>query len=339
MTDRVRVTVVQEPSVLLDRVRGLAEVAQQVADAAADGASLVVFGETFVPGYPDWVWDQRPGADYVVAAQLYARLLEQAVDLSGNHLDVVRDAAREHGVVVMLGVDELDGRFSGGSLYNTLVTIDADGSLANRHRKLVPTHPERMVWSPGDGAGLRPVDTAVGRIGGLICWENYMPLARYALYAQGVDVYVAPTWDEGEMWVTSMRHIAKEGRCWVVGAGSVRQVKDMPTDMPGYERLYAERDPDDWINPGDSVVVDPGGMVVAGPMHEQTGTLSAELDLARPRRDRMGIDVAGHYARPDVLSLRLDQHPRLPIALEGRTSDWESPAAAPSSGLPAQDWL
>ncbi len=302
---------------MLDRAAGLAFVARRIGELAAGGADLVVFGETFVPGYPDWVWDLGPGPDYHLARELHARLVEQSVDLSGNELDVVRDAARDHGVVVVLGVDERDDTYTGHTLFNTTVTVDADGSVANRHRKLVPTNPERMVWSPGDAVGLRPVDTAAGRIGGLICWENYMPLARYALYAQGLDVYVAPTWDEGDTWIASMRHIAKEARCWVVGAGSARQVRDMPADMPGHDRLYGKRDPDEWINPGDSVLVSPMGRVVAGPLHQEKGVLIAELGLDRPRRDRMDFDVAGHYGRPDIFSLTVDRRPRPPVTLDG----------------------
>ena len=300
---------------MLDREAGLAFVARRVVEEAAKGAALVVFGETFVPGYPDWSWDLSPGPDYHLAHDLYARLVDQSVDLSGPELDVVRDAARDSGAVVVLGVDERDDAFTGATLFNTVVTIDADGSVANRHRKLVPTNPERMVWSPGDGVGLRPVDTAAGRIGSLICWENYMPLARYTLYSQGIDVYIAPTWDEGDAWIASMRHIAKEGRCWVIGAGSIRQVRDMPVEMPGYERLYADRAPEDWINSGDSVIVNPMGKIVAGPLHQEVGVLTADIDLDRPRRDRMALDVAGHYGRPDVFSLTVDRSPRPPIRL------------------------
>src|SRR5207253_3160952 len=157
-------------------------------------------------------------------------------------------------------------RYSGGTLYNTLVTIGTDGELLNVHRKLVPTNPERMVWGQGDGRGLRVVDTEFGRVGGLICWENYMPLARYALYADGVQIYIASTWDSGDTWISTMRHIAAEGRCWVIGSGCSLHIDDVPADFPGREHIFAGQE---WINPGDSVVVRPGGEIVAGPLHEE----------------------------------------------------------------------
>ena len=159
-------------------------------------------------------------------------MLEASVDLTTDDLQPLREAAAEHGVVVVCGIHEREGAFSRATLYNTLVTIGADGSLLNRHRKLIPTNPERMVWGQGDASGLRVVDTAFGRLGGLICWENYMPLARYALYAQGVQIYVASTWDNGDTWLASMRHIAAEGRCWVIGSGCALQLTRHPRDLP-----------------------------------------------------------------------------------------------------------
>src|SRR5215471_1516876 len=221
-----RIAILQAPPVLLDRRRTLERAVEHIGRAGAEGAQLVVFSETYVPGYPDWLWRLRPAADARLANQLHARLLENAVTLADGDLAPMQDAARAAGTTVLVGIHERDGCFSRGTLYNTLVTIGPDGAIRNRHRKLVPTNPERMVWAPGDAAGLRALATPIGRVGGLICWENYMPLARFALYADGVEIYIASTWDYGPAWRASMQHIAKEGRCWVVSVCPALQAKD-----------------------------------------------------------------------------------------------------------------
>jgi nitrilase len=175
----------------------------------------------------------------------------------------------------------------------------------------MPTNPERMVWGQGDGSGLRVVDTPVGRVGGLICWENYMPLARYSIYAQGPEIYVAPTWDEGEGWMSTMRHIALEGRCWVLGNGTAMRGRDLPSDFPDRDRLFPDLEA--WFNPGDSVIVAPNGEIVAGPLHAEHGILYAECDPARARSARRTLDVAGHYGRPDVFTLEVRREARTPV--------------------------
>jgi nitrilase len=172
----------------------------------------------------------------------------------------------------------------------------ADGAVLNRHRKLMPTNPERMVWGQGDASGLRVTDTAAGQLGSLICWENYMPLARYALYAGGVETYVAATWDEGDTWIATMRHIAEEGRCWVIGAGCSLRAGDVPAGFPGRGQLFP--DPDEWLNPGDSVVVAPGGQVVAGPLHQEHGLLFADIEPGRVAAAHRTLDVAGPLQPP-----------------------------------------
>ena len=178
------------------------------------------------------------------------------------------------------------------------------------HRKMMPTNPERMVWGMGDASGLRVVDTPVGRLGALICWENYMPLARYALYAQGIDIYVAPTWDTGESWLATMRHIAREGGCWVIGTATAMQGSDIPEDVPDRDTLF---DPEEWINDGDAVVVKPMGEVAAGPLNREKGILYAELDNEASKRARRSLDVAGHYSRPDIFSFAVDRKPIVPV--------------------------
>jgi nitrilase len=306
-----RAAIVQHPPVLLDRTATTAAAVARLHEAADGGASLVAFPEAFVPGYPAWIWNLRPGGDYSASSELHERLLANAVDLVAGDLQPLQEAAAARQATVVVGIHERDGEFSRGTLYNTLVTIGPDGRLLNRHRKLVPTNPERMVWGQGDASGLRVVDTEAGRLGGLICWESYMPLARFALYAEGVEVYVASTWDSGDTWLATMRHIAAEGRCWVLGSGCALHTDDLTDAVPDRQRIWPEPG---WINPGDSVVVAPGGRPVAGPLHESHGILFAEIDPQRAAADRRTLDAAGHYGRPEVFDLRIDRRRRVPAA-------------------------
>ncbi len=280
---------------------------QVITEAGDQGVRLLAFPESFVPGYPDWVW-AVPAGEETLLAGLYAELLENAVDIPSPAIDRLRRAAKQAGVHVVIGMTERNVEASGASLFNTLLTIDDRGNILGKHRKLVPTGGERLVWAPGDGSTLAVFDTALGRLGGLICWENYMPLARYALYAWGVQLLVAATWDRGEPWLSTVRHIAKEGGVYVLSSGMPLRKADLPDRLGLVDRYYVGTG--EWINGGDSAIVDPEGTIIAGPMHKQEGLLMAEVNPAKMRGPRWMLDVAGHYGRPDIFQLTVDTSAR-----------------------------
>jgi nitrilase len=284
----------QVTPVFLDAEATLAVVAHEVEAAAAAGVDLVVFPESFVPGYPDWIWRRPPMSD----GDWYERFSRNSIDVDGSALDPVRAAARDAGVWVALGVTE---RTRSSTLYNTVVYVDASGELAGRHRKLIPTGAERLVWGNGQGDLLTVVDVDGVRVGSLICWENYMPLARMAMYEAGVDVLLAPTWDNSDEWVPTLRHIAKEGQIFVVGVTACLRGSDVPRDLTDADVLYGGDD--DWMSRGNSTIVAPGGEVLAGPLVGERGLVTATLDLDRIRAGRRMFDPTGHYSRPDVLRL------------------------------------
>lgn len=309
----VKIAITQKPPVLLDLPATMERTLDVLAEAAREGANIVVFPEAYLPGYPTWIWRLRPGGDMAAGNAIHARLRDSAVDIAAGGLDPIRAAAAEHGIVVVIGLNELDSEFSGTTLFNTVAVIGADGTLLNRHRKLMPTNPERMVWGAGDASGLKVVDTPFGRIGALICWESYMPLARYALYAQNIEIYVAPTWDCGDTWIASMNHIAREGGCWVLSTATALQGADVPPDFPERAALFSD---DEWICSGDAVVAKPSGGIVAGPLHNEKGILYATIDPAAARQARKSLDVTGHYGRPDIFRLEIDRRPRAPVHFE-----------------------
>ena len=290
----VTVAAVQTTPVFLDREATLDVLVGEVERAAAHGAQLVVFPEAIVPGYPDWVWRRPAWSD----GDWYDRLFDQAVDVPGPATDRLGEAARQAGVWIAVGVNE---RVRSGTLYNTLVYLDPAGQVAGAHRKLLPTGGERTVWGRGDGSSLTVVDAGFARVGGLLCWENLMPLARAAMYERGVDIYLAPTWDNSDAWLSSLRHIAREGRMFVIGTNTCLRGSDIPRSLPGAADLYGGDD--DWLSRGNTAVVGPDGDVLAGPLVEEPGMLVARLDLGRLRRARREFDPVGHYARPDVFSL------------------------------------
>lgn len=309
----MKLCVVQEPPVYLDLEKTMARAVDLIADLARKGAQLVVFPEAWFPGYPTFVWRMTPGAGMGKTDELFARLQANSIDRLGGGLAPLQEVAAEHGVVLVLGYNELDSGVSGSTLFNSCAIIDADGKIANNHRKLMPTNPERMVWGFGDASGLKVVDTAIGRVGALICWENYMPLARFSLYAQDIDILCAPTWDNGDTWLATMQHIAREGGCWVVGCATSLETSDIPDDIPYYDELFPNKD--EWINPGDAVVYKPFGGAVAGPMRREKGVLTTDIAPEEAHASRRKFDASGHYARPDVFTLRVNRQRQSPIEL------------------------
>jgi nitrilase len=307
-----KIAVVQAAPVVLNREATVSKACELIAEAGRSGARLVVFPEAFIPTYPDWVWRIPPG-QHQVLADMYAELLEQSVEIPSPVTENLSQAARQEGVYVAMGLNERNAQASNASLYNTLLYISPEGDLLGKHRKLVPTAPERMVWAQGDGSTLEVYDTSLGKLGGLICWENYMPLARYSLYAWGVQIYLAPTWDNGEPWLSTLRHIAKEGRAYVIGCSIAMRKQDIPDRFEFKAKYYSEVG--EWINKGDSAVVSPDGKFVAGPLNAEEGILYAELDLRQMRGSKWNLDVAGHYARPDVFRLTVSKEDRPMIAV------------------------
>jgi len=327
-----KVAVIQQPPVVLDRTQTISSAVLHVAEAAAEGATLVVFPETFIPCYPAWIWRLRPGTDASVTSKLHARLLENSVTVGRGDLAPLCDAAKQHRLTVVCGFNERDEDASRGTLYNSVVVIGADGSILNKHRKLMPTNPERMVWGFGDGSSLKVVDTPCGRIGTLICWENFMPLARYALYAQGLEIYIAPTYDSGDGWIGTLQHIAREGCCWVIGSGTVKRSSDLPADFPERGRLYA--DADEWINEGDSVVIAPGGTMGRRPDAQGHGH-AAGRHRDRRRRGR----AAPHRCRRPLRAAGCVSTARQPAATIAGPVRLKPPASVLSMRLPALSGL
>jgi len=299
MRDSITVACAQVEPVILDREGTLDKLEAVTAEAAAAGAGLVVFPETFIPAYPSSVWAKAfAGWADPRAKAAYSLLVRESVEVPGPAVERLGEIARRHAVWLVTGVNELDPERP-GTLYNSLLYHAPDGSLAQHHRKLVPTNHERLVWGQGDGSGLAAIDAGFGRIGGLICWENYMPLARFALYETGLEVYVASTADDSDAWQATLVHLARESRAFVVSPCHFQRATSYPDDFPLRELL----DGKDIIGRGGSAVLAPDGSYLAGPLYDTEGILYAELDPARLREERQRFDPAGHYHRPDVLKL------------------------------------
>jgi predicted amidohydrolase len=305
----VRVAVIQAGSVAFDTEATMARVERLVAEAASQGAALAVLPEALIGGYPKWAdFGATVGRRTAEGREWFRRYRDAAIEVPGPYTDRLGELARAHSTHLVVGVIERDG----GTLYCTAVFLGADGALLGKHRKVMPTAVERLIWGQGDGSTLPVIETPIGRVGAVICWENYMPQLRLAMYAQGIQLYCAPTVDDRETWGATMRHIALEGRCFVLAACQYARRSDYPDDYP------VDTDgPDAVLIAGGSVIVDPLGQVLAGPARDGEAILVADIDLATIDRAVLDLDVVGHYARPDIFHLEVDTRPKPSVSFAG----------------------
>lgn len=311
MSHICKVAILQAAPQIFDAQASTAKACRLTGEAAALGAQLILFPEAFIPAYPRGLaFGAVIGSRSPTGRQAWQQYWANAIDVPGPETYALGQAARQAQAYLAIGVIERDNQFSRGTLYCTLLYFGPDGQLLGKHRKLKPTASERLVWGEGDGSTLTVLDTALGKIGGLICWENYMPLARMALYAKGVELYIAPTADSRDTWQATLRHIACEGRCFVLGCNQFVSKSMYPADFPGIEELSNQPE---IMCRGGSVIISPLGEVLAGPLYDQEGMLLAELDLEDVSRGKFDFDVAGHYARPDIFQLLVNEKPQFPV--------------------------
>ena len=302
--------VVQAAPVGFDIARTLDKLADLSADAARRGAKIAVFPEAFVSAYPKGLdFGARVGMRSPEGRDMFRRYFESAIEVPGPHTERIGKAAKASGLTLVVGVIERDG----GTLYCTALLFSVDGALVGKHRKLMPTAMERLIWGQGDGSTLAVMDTPQGRVGAVICWENYMPLLRTAMYAKGVELYCAPTVDCRRTWPPTMRHIAVEGRCFVLSACQFARRSDFPHDYPIDASQLPETGNDPALIDGGSMIVSPFGEVLAGPDYDGERILTAEIDRGLIAQGKFDLDVVGHYARPDVFELRVDEREKLPV--------------------------
>jgi len=299
-----KIAAAQAAPVFLNREATVEKACELIAKAGTDGAKLIVFPEVFIAGYPDWVW-LVPNGKAAMLNALYTELIENSVAIPDEATKKLCQAAKNAQIHVVIGMHERNSEASNASLYNTLLFIDDKGEIMGKHRKLVPTGGERLVWAQGDGSTLNVFDTALGKLGGLICWENYMPLARNAMYGWGTQILAAPTWDKSENWLSSLRHIAREGGMFVVGCCMAVRMDDIPGKYE-FKKLYPEGR--EWINTGNSCIVNPKGDFIAGPVEMKEEIIYADIDLQIISASKRMFDAAGHYARPDVFKFQVNRN-------------------------------
>jgi nitrilase len=304
--NRFKVAVVQSSPVVFDRERTLDKLQSLACDAARQGARLVLFPEAFVSAYPRGLdFGAVVGARTEAGRDDFHRYWESSVDIPGPAVERLGKIAKSHEIHLVVGVVERDG----GTLYCTVVFVGPDGAYLGKHRKIMPTASERLVWGFGDGSTMPVFDTPLGKLGAVICWENYLPLMRASMYAKGIEIYCAPTADPRDSWIASMRHIAVEGRCFVLSCNQFNRRSDFPAD---YQSRLGD-DPSTIMSRGGSCIVDPFGNFLAGPNTEGEAILLAEIDRAQIVRGKYDLDVVGHYARPDIFQLAVDERPKRPV--------------------------
>jgi nitrilase len=313
-SDTVKVAVIQCAPLPFDREGSVEKVIELTKAVGVSGAKLALFPEAYVGGYP-WglAFGTAIGGRSPAGRRTWERYWSTAIDVPGPETDRLGEAAREAGLYLAVGVVERDSSYSRGTLFCTLLYFGPDGMLLGKHRKLKPTAAERVIWGEGDGSTLPVIRTPFGRVGGLICWENYMPLARMTMYGKGVDIYLAPTADARDRWQSTLQHIALEGRCFVLGCNQFVTRDMYPEDLEIKEELEAWPET---LCRGGSAVYSPLGDLLAGPLWDEEGILLADLELGEIARGKFDFDVTGHYARPDVFHLWVNQEPQLPVDLD-----------------------
>jgi nitrilase len=328
---RVKVAVVQAAPMLFDREATVEKACRLTAEAATQGARLVLFPEAFIPAYPrglsfgSVVGSRSPGGRHT-----WERYWRNSVDVPGPTTEILGETARKANIYLAMGIIERDSQSSRGTLYCTLLYFGPQGRLLGKHRKLKPTGSERIIWGEGDGSTLTVIETELGRIGGLICWENYMPLARMVMYGKGVELYLAPTADARDTWQATLRHIACEGRCFVLGCNQFVTRDMYPTDLEGRDELDSHPET---VCRGGSAIISPLGKVLAGPLYGEEGILIADLDLGEIARSKLDFDAVGHYARPDVFQLTVNEAPQATVIHRLGDERWEGGAATHWEGL------
>ncbi len=298
---KIKIAAAQLSPVYLNKSKTTEKACSAISKAAKNGAKLIVFPEVFLSGYPDWIW-LIPNSKGKELNELYLKLVENAVSVPDETTRKLCEAAGNSKINVVIGMHERNSESSGSSLFNSLLFINDKGEIIGKHRKLIPTGGERLIWAQGDGSTLKTYETSVGKIGGLICWENFMPLARVAMYEKGVQILAAPTWDKSPNWIQSMQHIAREGGVFVISVCSALRMNDIPDEYE-FKKLYP--DGRDWINVGNSCIIAPNGKIITGPVEAEEKIIYADIDLAEIITAKRMFDVVGHYSRPDVFDFRI----------------------------------
>ena len=302
----ISASIIQAEPVYYDLAKTLEKAIDLIHQAKKEGAELITFGETFFPGYPVWIdicsdmglWDNP------ATKEVWLQLYKNSPSVDGEEIQQLSLVAKDLGVVLVLPINERVERGAGqGTLYNSILTINSDGVMINHHRKLIPTYTERIIWGAGDGAGLQAVDTGVGRVGGLVCWEHWMPLARQAMHESSEQIHIAAWPTVKDMLQVASRHYAHEGRTFVLAAGSVLQAKHIPPQLT----IAGDIQPEDYVQRGGSAIIAPDGSYLVEPVYNEESILTAELELDMIIRESMALDVTGHYSRPDVFNLSIER--------------------------------
>jgi nitrilase len=295
-----KVAAAQLTPVFLNKEETVDKACAAILEAGNNGAQLIVFPEAFIAGYPDWVWS-IPAHKNEQLNQLYVKLVENSLSIPDDSIGKLCKAAKLAKINIVIGMNERNSETSNSSLYNTILFIDDEGLILGKHRKLMPTNCERLIWAQGSGNTLKSYETSIGKIGGLICWENFMPLARNAIYEAGTQIYVAPTWDKGANWQGSMQHIAREGGVFVISVCMTLHMDDIPEEL---KNIYAEGK--EWVCTGNSCIINPKGELISGPLEAEEGIIYANINLKEIIESKRKFDVVGHYARPDVFNFNIN---------------------------------